>query len=204
MLIVGTRFFILDHFTWNNFASCQSHNKTYNPSPISGETLIKYTHASFSPIHLYTRTFVGLRVDLPSFRPINPNKTQIWVKKPLKKSPNLSSPPNSVLNQIQTQTSPLSILLPRFRQATTNYYHKYQTISLLSMTFPFFSVSLAVQFLHHLSRFSAHSQSQISQQIHLSFFSQFRPLSRPISPLEHSRAWFSQWRVSTTNNTTIK
>lgn len=31
----------------------------------NGETPVKYTHAYFSPSHMYTRTFVSVSVDLP-------------------------------------------------------------------------------------------------------------------------------------------
>jgi len=38
--------------------------KASTPNPTSGETLIKFTHACFSPTHMYTITSVDLSVDL--------------------------------------------------------------------------------------------------------------------------------------------
>lgn len=59
-------FFMFDHFTWSDFERCPSHSKTFKPQPNSGKISVNSTHACFSRIQSYTKTFSILSVDLPS------------------------------------------------------------------------------------------------------------------------------------------
>jgi len=67
MLIVGTRFLMFGH---SAFRVVYHTEKAPTPNPISGKTLIKFTHACFPPTHPYTITSACLSVDLLSIESI--------------------------------------------------------------------------------------------------------------------------------------